>query len=159
MPSKSKPIQLVLAEGNKRHLTKKEIEHREKIEKSLYTGEELEPNEKVQADTFALAKFNKLKYLYSKMKSQYVDGLDSEMVNQYCLLLSEIDMLQNMIKRALDENDISLYVTLDNKLIKKTELSIKLEDRLFLNPAARIKAIPKTPPEETEVDPMQAYLR
>ena len=43
-------------------------------------------------------------------------------------------------------------------LSKNKEMLIKLEDRLFLNPVARIRAVPKTPPKEEKPTGMAAFL-
>jgi hypothetical protein len=44
-------------------------------------------------------------------------------------------------------------------LHKTREMILKLEDRLFLNPVSRIKAIPKKPPEEEKESPMAQFLK
>ena len=137
----SKPVQLLKIEG-KSHRTKKELEHREKAEKSLYTGTTFKESPAVRADPVAHREFLRLKKLYKNI--QFVDGLDEQMINRYCLLISQ--------EQKLMESDDFLA------LHKTREMILKLEDRLFLNPTARIKAIPKKPPEEKKESPMAQFL-
>ena len=137
----SKPVQLIKLEG-KSHRTKAELEHREKMEKALYTGTTFRESPAVRADPVAHREFLRLKKLYKNI--QFVDGLDEQMINRYCLLISQ--------ERKLMESDDFLA------LHKTREMILKLEDRLFLNPVSRIKAIPKKPPEEEKESPMAKFL-
>jgi hypothetical protein len=135
----SKPLQLV-----KGHRTKEEIEHRKKAEAAMRTNTEFKATAAVRSDPVARKEFNRLKKLYKDMGSDFVDGLDEQMVNRYCLLISRE-------KKLLESED---YGTLH----KTQELILKLEDRLFLSPAARIKAIPKKPIEEKKKSKMAEFL-
>lgn len=153
----AKPVQLHLLNGNKRHLTKDEIAARQKQEARLRSGNKtFKPSPQVKKDMTALAMFKKLQRLYRKI--EYVEGLDENIINRYCLLHSEYvklrDMRQEMTDRyteleALEERlMLSEHITeLDRRIDKKMDLLLKLEDRLFLNPTARIKNVPKTEPE------------
>lgn len=149
----SKPVQLLKLEG-KSHRTKKELEYREKVEKSLYTGTTFKEAPAVKADPIAHREFLRLKKLYKNI--QYVDGLDERIINRYCLMISQEQSMQEMIAQAeSNEEKLELY-----KQINKTRDAIlKLEDRLFLNPTARVKAIPKNPPEEKKQSPMAEFLK
>jgi len=138
----SKPVQLIKLEG-KSHRTKAELEYREKAEKALYTGTTFKESPAVKADPIAHKEFQRLKRLYKKI--QFVDGLDEQMINRYCLLISQ---------------EQKLMQTDDFQALHKTrEMILKLEDRLFLNPVSRIKAIPKQPPEEKKESPMAQFLK
>jgi len=139
----SKPVQLIKLEGNKDHRTKKELEFREKAEKALYTGTTFKESPAVKADPVAHREFLRLKKLYKKI--QFVDGLDEQMINRYCLLVSQEQKL-------MEAEDFQA-------LHKTRELILKLEDRLFLNPVSRIKAIPKKPPEEEKESPMAEFMK
>jgi hypothetical protein len=139
----SKPVQLIKLEGNKDRRTKAELEFREKAEKALYTGTTFKESPAVKADPVAHREFLRLKKLYKKI--QFVDGLDEQMINRYCLLVSQ--------EQKLMESDDFLA------LHKTREMILKLEDRLFLNPVSRIKAIPKKPPEEEKESPMAKFLQ
>lgn len=168
MPGRpSKPVQLIKLEGNKDRRTKAELEYREKMEKSLYTGTSFKEDPATKADPIAHKEFLRLKKLYKHI--QYIDGLDQQIINRYCMMVSEEDALQKQIRYMQDlvektddaENTIELYKLINNaitKLNKTRDMLLKLEDRLFLNPTARVKAIPKKPPEDKAKSPMAEFL-
>lgn len=149
----SKPVQLLRLEG-KSHRTKKELEYREKVEKALYTGTSFKESPAVKSDPVAHKEFLRLKKLYKKI--QYVDGLDEQVINRYCLLISEEARLKQLLDTA---DDVDTILEINTKLDKKREAILKLEDRLFLNPTARVKAIPKNPPDDKKQSPMAEFLK
>lgn len=162
-----KPVQLIKLEGNKDRRTKAELEYREKFEKSLYTGTTFKESPAVKADPVAHKEFLRLKKLYKHI--QYVDGLDEQIVNRYCLMVSQESALRDALadlQKSLDECEsiedrLLVYDNISKistKLEKVRDMLLKLEDRLFLNPTARIKAIPKKPPEEKKESPMAQFL-
>lgn len=164
----SKPVYLLKQEG-KSHRTKKELEHREKAEKSLYTGVAFKESPAVKFDPIAHKEFLRLKKLYKKI--QYVDGLDEQIINRYCMLISqEVKLQKIMDSMSLDieqceefEDRMEIYKNINGmttKLNQTRDMLLKLEDRLFLNPTTRVKSIPKTPPDEKkDDDPMEILLR
>lgn len=163
----SKPVQLLKLEG-KSHRTKAELEHREKAEKSLYTGTTFKESPAVKADPIAHREFLRLKKLYKTI--QYVDGLDEQIINRYCLLISQEQALAKMTERMrqdIDEIDdvkdrLRIYESIagvTDKVMKTREMLLKLEDRMFLNPTARIKSVPKSPPEEKKESPMAQFMK
>jgi len=149
----AKPVQLHLLNGNKRHLTKEEIAARQKQETKLNSGQKnYKPSPQVENDMVALAMFKKLKKLYRSI--EYVEGLDENVINRYCLLHSEysrmVDMRNDITSQYAQSRDpverLSLadrILEIDKRVEKKMDLLVKLEDRLFLNPTARIKNVPK----------------
>lgn len=164
----SKPVQLIKLEGNKDRRTKAELEHREKMEKSLYTGTKFKEDPATKADPIAHKEFLRLKKLYKHI--QYIDGLDQQIINRYCMMVSEETALQNQLNELqefLDEiedpkDKIATYKLINNtitKLNQTRDMLLKLEDRLFLNPTARVRAIPKKPPEENKESPMAEFLK
>jgi phage terminase small subunit len=165
----SKPVQLIKLEGNKDRRTKAELEHREKFEKSLYTGTSFKESPEVKADPVAHKEFLRLKKLYKHI--QYVDGLDEQIINRYCLMISQERSLQNTIKKLNEDIEnaddfdtrselYKLLASLTTKLNQTRDMILKLEDRLFLNPTARVKAIPKKPPDDdTKKSPMAEFLK
>lgn len=163
----SKPVQLLKIEG-KSHRTKEELEHREKMEKSLYTGTTFKESTAVKEDPIAHKEFLRLKKLYKSI--QYVDGLDEQVINRYCMMVSQEKAMQKFIEKMNEDIDrcedfsdrLNLYKTISGataKLVQVRNMLIKLEDRLFLNPTARIKSIPKTPTEEKKNSPMADFLK
>lgn len=152
----SKPIQLLKSE-NKSHRTKAELEHREKMEKSLKTNTRIKEEPATKSDPIAHKEFLRLRKLYKEI--EFVDGLDSEVVNRYCQLRSQESMLQDFysdIKEAMDTftdvaDKLELFAELKDVISKQNQVRdkmLKLEDRLFLNPVARMKSIPKEPPKK-----------
>jgi phage terminase small subunit len=170
MPGRpSKPVQLIKLEGNKDRRTKAELEHREKFEKSLYTGTNFKESPEVKADPIAHKEFLRLKKLYKHI--QYVDGLDEQIINRYCIMISQERSLQTTIKKLNEDIEnaddfetrselYKLLASLTTKLNQTRDMILKLEDRLFLNPTARVKAIPKKPPEDdAKKSPMAEFLK
>lgn len=161
----AKPIYLHLANGNKRHLTNREIEDRKKHEAKLKSGvKSFQPSQQVKDDAVALSMFRKVKRLYKNI--EYVEGLDENIINRYCLLHSEYvnlrDMRQGLVDRCSQIEDLAEKIAMadtlseiDRRLEKKMDMLLKLEDRLFLNPTARLKNVPKKedkPPRDPLVD-------
>ena len=166
MATPSKPTELILLEG-KSHRTKAEIEHRQKMEKSVYTGKDFKATEEVKKDEIAYKEFKRLKGLYSKI--QYIDGLDEQVINRYCLELSNLSGMENrrerlnkMADEAEEDKDklraFEMLSRLDAAESRCKDLLLKYEDRLFLNPTSRLKAIPKKPIEKEEKTGMGAFL-
>jgi phage terminase small subunit len=162
----SKPTQLLKLEG-KSHRTKKELEHREKAEKSLYTGTTFKESPAVKSDPISHKEFLRLKKLYKKI--EYVDGLDEQIINRYCMLISQEQALAKVMGKMrmdIDEFDdpqdrLLIYESiagLTDKTMKTRDMLLKLEDRLFLNPTTRIKSIPKNPPEEKKESAMAQFM-
>lgn len=158
----AKPVQLHLVNGNKRHLTKKEIAARQAREQKLKSCVKLyKPNAQVEADPTALAIFKKLKKLYKSI--EFVEGLDEMVINRYCLLSSQaiaLERLLNSMNKDVDKCEefsdrVMLYKAISGTLAglnKLRDMLVKLEDRLFLNPIARIKNVPR-PEKPQGADP------
>jgi phage terminase small subunit len=156
----AKPIQLHVLNGNKRHLTKEEIDARQKQEQKLRSSKkDYKANAQVKDDPVALAMFKKLAKLYKSI--EYVEGLDENVINRYCLLHSEYLSLRTMRQQLLDVLNemvdplqrfqvMDKITECDRRLDKKYDLLVKLEDRLFLNPTSRVKNVPKKEPKEKD---------
>jgi phage terminase small subunit len=166
MPGSAKPTNLLRLEG-RGHRTKAELEYRERGEKALSVGGAINESAQVKADKIAHAEFLRLKRLYSKI--EFVDALDQQIINQYCSEVSNIYKLQEMLVNLNSdlqsvetfEERVKIYdlIRLTNVAIHKSkELMLKYGDRLLLNPAARIRAVPKTPPKEEKPSGMAAYM-
>lgn len=183
----AKPIDLIMADGNKRHLTKAEIEHRKNTE-IRFGNDKLVCPKHIKNDKIAYAKWKELIRLYKDF--DFVASGDIGMLGRYCMAYSEyMDLLERrtmvcqlMPKVDDDENEIikdqldagnvhpkriqkmiekyeyilsfSGIISLDKAINAKMDALVKMEDRLFLNPLAKIKNVPKKPPEEekTELD-------
>lgn len=162
----AKPIALHIAEGNPNRLTKRQIGAREKAEKSLYTGTTFKESPVVRGDLIAHREFLRLKKLYKKIP--YMDGLDEQIINRYCLLISQEQMLGKTLERMLIDVDevsnvedrIAIYKAVagvTDKVMKVRDMLLKVEDRLFLNPLAKVKNLPKL--EKKEEKPPSKFSR
>ncbi len=183
----AKPIDLIMADGNKRHLTKAEIEHRKNTE-IRFGNDKLVCPKHIKNDKIAYAKWKELIRVYKDF--DFVASGDVGMLGRYCMAYSEyMDLLERrtmvcqlMPKVDDDENEIieeqldagnvhpkriqkmiekyeyilsiGGIISLDKAINAKMDALVKMEDRLFLNPLAKIKNVPKKPPEEekTELD-------
>ena len=156
MARPSKPVDLIIMTGGK-NLTKKEIKLRKEKEDELKSKCKYNPNNKVKQNAEALKMFNKLKKLYKDI--EYVDGLDENIINRYCLLTSEVDAMENLLARMNNDIDkcensaqmITMYKSIsgmESCLNKARDMLLKMEDRMFLNPTSRVKSVPKKPEEK-----------
>lgn len=161
----AKPIDLLLMEG-RNHLTKAEIETRQKREQSLRSGTTFRANEKVRNSPVAMRMFRSLKRLYKDI--EYVEGLDEAVINRYCLMTAEIDGLENLVAKMQDDIDeceeasdrVQLYKTIANAEItinRIRDMLLKIEDRLFLNPTSRTKNVPRPQKEEEPASKWDAF--
>jgi phage terminase small subunit len=162
----SKPTELILLEG-KSHRTKAEIDHRKKNEQALYTGEFFQESPQVKSNKIAHAEFIRLRRLYDKIT--YVDALDQQVINRYCLEVANTYQLQEVVNRLYTELDkterfedrLRVYDLINKALAaqeKNKTMLLKYEDRLFLNPTGRMRAIPKTPEKKEAKTGMAAFM-
>lgn len=147
------PIGLHLATEGGKHLTQEEINARKNQEAALRSGnKKFHPSKRVMDNDVAFRMFKKLRKLYKDI--EYVEGLDENVINRYCLLYAESDALEELIDKMTNDLDecteveqrLNLYESLsraENSLAKIADRLLKLEDRLFLNPTARVKNVPR----------------
>lgn len=155
----SKPVDLILMEG-KNHITKAEIEVRKNAEAALRAGGEIQADNAVKASPVAFKEFKRLKKLYSKI--EFVDAFDQQIINRYCLALADMATLRDFAEKldskidslgadgtAFEAKDVvNLYRSIDSvigKIQAQEKQLLAFEDRLFLNPAGRMRSIPKKP--------------
>lgn len=158
----AKPLSLI-----KKHLTKDEINARQEMEKKVKSGvKNFKANEQVMQNPVALAMFKKLKKLYKNI--DYIEGLDENIINRYCLLTAEAQALEQLVNNMNDdvnncedfEDRIALYKAISgtlSSLNKIRDMLLKIEDRLLLNPTARIKNVPKKEKQQKE-DPNESLF-
>lgn len=181
----AKPIDLIMDDGNKRHLTKAEIEHRKNTE-IRFGNDKLVCPKHIKNNKNAYAKWKELIRLYKDFN--FVASGDIGMLGRYCMAYSEyLDLIErraiiNQLSINIEEHyyieeelkdagvpekriekmiekyefilSIGGLIALDKAINAKMDALVKMEDRLFLNPLAKIKNVPKKPPEEekTELD-------
>ena len=147
MGRNAQPVELILAKGRSHHLTKAEIERRKAAQ--IKTGQRtFKASEQVMADPVALAKFKQLKKLFKGI--EFVEALDENLINRYCLTCSQLQALLNYRAATAGTLEFDEMLKLDARIDKKQDLLIKMEDRMFLNPVARLKNVPKKEPPQKD---------
>ncbi len=179
MPSPTKPIALIKAEGNKRHLTKAEIELREKGEQALLTGTPMKEWPEVKANPEAHKNFMRTRKLLKAI--DHDDALHEPIINRYCMLIAECKEFED--KKPVIQDDIanlrvmykagdvegldylkqkdsleSLYMAVDKKIMEKRKMLLDIEKESIMTIASALRAIPKKVKDETDTNPMAAYL-
>lgn len=168
----AQPIDILQATG-KKHLTKAEIELRKNSE-IKFGGQQLTCPAYVKANKEAYKKWQEAIALYAGF--DFVSSGDAGLLGRYCMTFSEyldliarrgrIDAISRdcddvmdyvadseefdfrLKKKLLDMVSTSAVLNLDTAINKKMDMLIKMEDRLFLNPLAKLKNVAK--PEEKE---------
>jgi phage terminase small subunit len=157
--SRAKPADLL--DG---HRSKDEIEARKEAEQSIYTGVQFREHKAVRESPVAHAEFNRLKRLFKNI--QYVDALDEQIINRYCLEIAQVDPIEKLVEKMEDDVDeckeasdrIALYKAISGTLqvlARKKAMLLTMEDRLYLNPTARMRSIPKAAPKAKPKNPME----
>ncbi|MCL6557389.1 MAG: hypothetical protein K6U74_01060 [Firmicutes bacterium] len=147
MGRNAQPVELILAKGRSHHLTKAEIEKRKAVQ--IKTGQRtFKASEQVMTDPVALAKFKQLKKLFKDI--EFVEGLDENLINRYCLTYSQLQDLLEYRAATAGALGFDEMLKLDARIDKKQDLLIKMEDRMFLNPVARLKNVPKKEPQKRD---------
>ena len=165
------PVNLILAKGLSHHLTKETIEQRKAAE--IKTGtKNLRCPDYVKNDVNAFKRWKEIIKVYKDV--DFVSSGDVGILARCCMTHSEyLRLLDNRKHLEALEADWSRYgdilpddfsyrieqilklnplLQLETAINKKMDLLIKMEDRLFLNPLAKVKNIPKREPDK--VDPL-----
>lgn len=148
----AKSVKLHLANGNQRHLSNKEIEDRKELETKVGSGTKIyRPSENVMKNFYALNMFKKMKKLFKNMSM--IEGLDENIINRYCSMTAEADAMEKLLVKMNDDVDnceeytdrLQLYKAISGTvagLNKTRQMLLSIEDRLLMNPTARIKNVP-----------------
>lgn len=151
MPTPPKPVEYMT-----KHMSKRAKTERATAEKSLLTGENFTESAQVKSDPVAHREYMRLKRLYEKI--DFVDALDKDIINDYCMERANLEQLTNILiqmrNKCEETDDLDQKMTVFGELQKVSveirkcrEVLLKMQDRLFLNPAGRLRAIPKKPAE------------
>lgn len=151
----AQPIEIIQGNGRSHHLTKAEIERRKAAEIKV-KNKTFKASEFVMQDPRALEEFKRLKKLYKEI--EFINALDEHIINQYCMSVSELDDLitaMNVARRQMkDEEEVvarkglEMYMSVGTEIRMKRQEILRLSDRLYLNPVARTKNVPRKPQEE-----------
>lgn len=154
-----KPIELSLFNKTERR-NKEFIKDRIERESVMRIGNQLcKPTERILTDAEALKKWNEIVDIFKTFS--FVTDVDSTFIERYCLTYSEYCQLQDtknaLLSKGLD--DIQTFHAMDKinlhyQINKKLEILMKYEDRMFLNPASRIRNIPQKSDEKPAYDPI-----
>lgn len=157
MPGRwAKPLQLHVHQGNPSHLTKAEIEERSESEIKFGDHNFITPS-RVKKNKIALKKWKEIISRYQDGEIDFVTTSDTGILERYCLTYAEYYNLQT-IRDEIESKGWDIIKTyhainelgLESDINKKLDLLVKMEDRLFLNPLAKIRNIPKQQKEKQE---------
>ena len=165
----AKPIGLHIAEGNPNRLTKEQIEKRKQSEIKLGSTKLVCPNY-IKSTVNAYAKWKEIIKIYKEV--DFVSSGDMGLLARYCMTHSEyLNLCETRNRIGSLRADWSQYkdsfpeefqlnieivlklnadLSLESAINKKMDMLIKMEDRLFLNPLAKIKNIPKQEPVKVD---------
>lgn len=185
----AKPISLHMAGGNPSHLTKAEIKFREKSEIRIgddklkcpdFVRKDPIANKKWKevikiykdvdfvssGDVGLLARycmsFSEYQNLLSIRNNLAILDFESEEIEEandaFDEKLTERQK-QNLFRKIDYIISTDGLLTVETAINKKMDMLIKMEDRLFLNPLAKIKNIPKQPEEEPKVNKFSKFQK
>lgn len=176
MGRNAQPIDLLVANG-KKHLTKAEIEKRKQSEIKIGNNKLTCPNF-VKNDVIAYKKWKEIIKIYKDIDfvssgdvgflarycmtfSEYenlikirknVNVLDFNAEDEEETYKALEEAPEYRVKYILKKIEYLLssdgLLTLEAAINKKMDMLIKMEDRLFLNPLAKVKNVPKQPKQE-----------
>ena len=176
MPGRNaKPVELHIAEGNPNRLTKAALQQRKDSEIHI-GGSRLKCPDYVKADPVALKKWRELTKEYKMAADANIDLVKSSDIGilaRYCKTFSEYIRLcdtrdritsiepdwdryaceipENLQFAINDLLRLSVDLQLETAINKKMDQLLKMEDRLFLNPLAKVKNVPQKPKKEKPV--------
>jgi soluble cytochrome b562 len=179
MPTPTKPIAVIMSEGNRRRLSKKEIELRSKEEESLVTGIEMHEREEVQVNEIAHKEFVRLSKLLKNIGKN--DDLTAHVINEHCLIYAEcrelddakqiyINNLRMFEDRLIEENipfseEMKIrmgmqkqILDIDKALMAKRKMLLDIAKENIMTIASQLRSIPKKPNDEEKEDPMAKFL-
>lgn len=186
MPTRPKPVS-VLRNEKRSHRTKAELEHREKAENALLTGESMVEKPEVKADDAAHAVFLRARYLLRKIGKS--DALYENIINRYAQLAAECrdferkretfhkrslaldQKFENQGAETPEEELIrpteyfklsaqlqAQVLGLDKQVQAKRKMLLDIEKECVMTISAALRAIPKQEQEEDDNDPMAEFL-
>lgn len=170
MGRNGQPIDILTANG-KKHLSKAEIQQRKDSEIKFGADtktKSLRCPDYVKADINAFKRWKEIIKIYKDV--DFVSSGDIGMLARYCMTHSEylklldqkkrIERFEIDYERLLEHFDAELLegldaffrfepvMQLDTAINKKMDMLIKMEDRSFLNPLAKVKNVPKPKKED-----------
>lgn len=157
MGRNAKPIELHLFD-NKKHLTKSEIEERKKAQIKLGDKNFIMPTE-LENKFYAISKWNEVINIFVESELDLVSTSDTGIIARYCLTYEEYIQAAKILDQFVADNgeilclDFETYIKMQKVVDNKNNILTKIEDKLFLNPQAKIKTTAIKKKEESE-DPL-----
>lgn len=148
MGRNAKPVSLHIAEGNPNRLTKAQIQQRQQSEIKLGKNDlsKVKPPEFIKRNTVAYSHWKQCMKEYKEAAEEGIEILassDIDLLALYCMTYTEYLGLLD-----LDTSDFETEMKRQTAINKKMDMLMKMQDRLFLNPLAKVKNVPK--PKEKE---------
>jgi phage terminase small subunit len=157
MPRRAFPADYHVLSGNPNRLTKAEIEARKKSE--IHLGDQnFKMPATVRKNKHAAKKWKGLIKLYKDYEIEFVSTSDTSIIERYCLTYAAYMQLIETAQEIDSREDLTLeekmlkrkYLNIDYDIRKTAAMLTPLEDRLFLNPLAKIKNVTKRIPEKDQ---------
>ncbi len=148
----AKTIDWHIGNGNRRHLSQRQMDVRREHEAGVKSGvKNYRASENVMKNMVALNMFKKIKKLFRNLDC--IEGLDENIINRYCSMTAEADALEKLLIKMNDDVDecedhqdrVNLYKAISGTVAglgKTRAMLLSIEDRLLMNPTARIKNVP-----------------
>ena len=159
MGRNAKAVALHISQGNPNRLTKSEIERRKESELKLGRNDldKIEPPAYVENDVVAFRHWKQHLQEYKEAAKEGVEVLTSSDVGLLALYCKTFGEYESLLKLKQDSQDVTLdtRMKLETLINKKMDMLIKMQDRLFLNPLAKVKNVPKRE-KEKPYNPMES---
>lgn len=154
------PIGLHLAKGNPNRLTKEQIKQRQEAEIKLGKSEldKLKPPPFVKNDLPAHACWKHYIKEYKEAAKQGIELVttsDVGLLAMYCKTYAQYENLlhqQQKLEAPMEER-----LTIETAINKKMDMLLKMQDRLFLNPLAKLKHVLKPKEKEKPVSKFSKF--
>lgn len=145
----AKLLKMDLSNENRVHRSEQYKKKRRKHEQKMKIGgNQFVITEKILSHPVAISTWNRLVDTFKDF--EYVNDADIDIIEQYCLTIASYDDLLNVKKdiEGMGLNRVDTYTELQKikyyyEINKIRDMIIKLSDKLFINPVARMKNIPK----------------
>lgn len=156
MGRNAQPIEIIQAKGKSHHLTKAEIAARKEAEIKLGAADlsKIKLPTFIENDVIAFKRWKECVKDYKEAAKNGFEVLTTSDVGtlaMYCKAWSEHEMLLNLHR---DNYTLDEALKLQTAINKKRDLIIKMEDRLFLNPLAKVRNVPKREKKKAD-NPME----
>jgi phage terminase small subunit len=157
MGRNAQPIDILKAKGKSHHITKDEEKRRKQAELKLGKSElgELKPPSFIKNDIVAFRYWKQHLKEYKEAAENNIEILSSSDVGilaLYCKTYSEYESFLDLRDTLGLKNITTLEdaLKIEATINKKMDMLIRMQDRLFLNPLAKVKNVPKKEPKKRD---------